>query len=271
MSRANNNLAPSHSAREPRALTRSVGNILASLFAMSFWAFPLPSSAWETWIYDGKTGLVTNDIPGSESIRAAYEKSLPVLCPWKTDPRHEDCLKLDLLEESTNYLGDWEGFAIAQVVMSNQFHQAVLLRDSQSGWHFIFIQFGIWNQYSLGIPPEVWNVSGVSVLANRLPIDGSGGFLCETYWILDSETGQPRLLDLTAIREAEKQVLPPCGIVGWKSGLLDMRALTYWTSVWMPGDGNCCPTGGSIEMSLAIEGNRVVVTDARWIPPEEHD
>lgn len=41
------------------------------------------------------------------------------------------------------------------------------------------------------------------------------------------------------------------------------------TSLWQPEDGNCCPTGGSAVISLAIEGDAVVGKELEYSPPDE--
>lgn len=239
-------------------------NAASLLLGISLWGSPLVSFAWDVWIYDGKTGQIADNTSGCESVRAAYETSLRVLCPWETDPLHEDCLKLEHLEGSTRCLGDWEGFRIAYVAMPEQYHQAVLLEDPNSGWHFIFIQFGVWNKYSLGIQPEIWKVGNHSLLSNRLPISGSGGYHLELYWIKDGGTGEPHLLDLSAIEEAQKRLLPENGDTRCRSGNLDLRNLTYSINVWLPPFEGWPLPDGTIDMSLAIEGTCVTVAEAHW-------
>ena len=67
-----------------------------------------------------------------------------------------------------------------------------------------------------------------------------------------------RLLDLSDIAETEAKALPEKGKTGLRSGMLDLRGLSYQSPVWMSGDGACCPSGGHVKMELAIEKNRVV-------------
>ena len=226
------------------------------------------SLGWDVWIADGKTGAVVDGGRGWESVGEAYEKALPVLCPLETDARNPGRFRPERMEEKTRDVGEWEGFAVTHVVDAEQDHQAVLLKAPGDGWHFVYVQFGAWNRDSLGIAPEFWVVDGRPVLANRLPVAGNGGFHMELYWVKDGESGEPKMLDLSAIAEAEKRALPEGGVTGLRSGQLDLRNLAYWTSVWMPGDGGCCPNGGRVEMELAIEETRVAVKSCQWVPGE---
>lgn len=226
------------------------------------------SMAWEVWIADGKTGAVIDESHGCESIREAYETVLPVLCPWETNSRNPNVFSPGFPVDSFRILGNWDGYEVAHVVDFEQNHQSILLKAPDDGWHFIFIQFGEWNKNSLGMEPEFWMVEGRAVLANRLPVAGNGGCHLELYWVADEESGEPRMLDLSAISEAEASALPEKGKVGIRSGTLDLQKLTYRTPVWMPGDGACCPSGGQVEMTLAIEHNRVVPKTCRFVEQE---
>lgn len=240
-----------------------------TLLVIFLCCYTLSASAWEVWVFDGKTGPIPNDAPGCESIRSAYETALPVVCPWETDPRHADCFKLDHLEENTRDLGEWEGFRVAYVFDEEQEHRAILLQDPETGWHFVFIQFRMWSEGTSAFQPEIWNVDGHSILSGRMRIDGSGGWHLELYWIKDPNSGKPRLLDLTAIEEAQNRVMPPDCDTRCKSGTLDLRNRSYTRFAWSPRSLGWSDPEGTIDMSLAIEGTRVVVSGARWIPMKE--
>jgi hypothetical protein len=51
-----------------------------------------------------------------------------------------------------------------------------------------------------------------------------------------------------------------------KGGGFDLRALTYSTPVWKDGDGNCCPTGGGLEMRFALKNHRLTVVSESFTP-----
>jgi hypothetical protein len=62
----------------------------------------------------------------------------------------------------------------------------------------------------------------------------------------------------------------PAGHGLWKGIRVDYATLTGTSPVWRDGDGNCCPSGGSIwfRLRLARAGSRLEVAEARYAPPE---
>ena len=76
--------------------------------------------------------------------------------------------------------------------------------------------------------------------------------------------GQWRELDVESWTHALRERLPR-GLEAWKGIYPDYRALTARTPLWRPGDGNCCPTGGRAEITLAWEGDRLMLRDLRVI------
>jgi hypothetical protein len=58
--------------------------------------------------------------------------------------------------------------------------------------------------------------------------------------------------------------LPPCyGL--WKGPFLDFESLSLDMSVWINGDGNCCPTGGRLKVKFKIEGDVLKVAEWRHV------
>jgi len=51
----------------------------------------------------------------------------------------------------------------------------------------------------------------------------------------------------------------PRGLEVWKGIYPDYARLTARTPLWRPGDGNCCPTGGRADITLAWQGERLVL------------
>ena len=59
--------------------------------------------------------------------------------------------------------------------------------------------------------------------------------------------------------------LPPCyGL--WKGPFLDLAALKLEMDVWIDGDGNCCPTGGRLLATFAVEKDALAVVEWRHVP-----
>jgi hypothetical protein len=61
--------------------------------------------------------------------------------------------------------------------------------------------------------------------------------------------------------------LPPCyGL--WKGPFLEFETLTLDMPVWIDGDGNCCPTGGTLKVKFALEGDVLEVTEWHHVRSE---
>lgn len=58
----------------------------------------------------------------------------------------------------------------------------------------------------------------------------------------------------------------PKGLSVWKGMYPDWAKMTVATSLWREHDGNCCPTGGSAYATLALQGDRIVLTGVRVSP-----
>jgi hypothetical protein len=52
--------------------------------------------------------------------------------------------------------------------------------------------------------------------------------------------------------------LPP-GFGIWKGVLVNPQTFTARSSVWRDGDGNCCPSGGEVEVKLTLKGRTLVI------------
>ncbi len=57
----------------------------------------------------------------------------------------------------------------------------------------------------------------------------------------------------------------PDGLGAWKGIFPDYVGMTARTPLWQGSDGNCCPTGGRAEITLAWQGERVVLRDLRIV------
>jgi len=53
----------------------------------------------------------------------------------------------------------------------------------------------------------------------------------------------------------------------WKGVVVDLQAFTARSSVWRDGDGNCCPSGGEVEVKLTLKGRTLVIESQAYHPP----
>jgi hypothetical protein len=104
------------------------------------------------------------------------------------------------------------------------------------------------------------------VLAYSTTLSGTGHFTLDWYFII--ENGVPRSIHYdTVLSEELKRILPEkYGI--WKGGGFNPDTLVFAHGVWKDGDGNCCPTGGSVEVVLGLEKGRFVVKSSHYYKPE---
>ncbi|MDP3378098.1 MAG: hypothetical protein Q8S53_07010 [Brevundimonas sp.] len=65
-------------------------------------------------------------------------------------------------------------------------------------------------------------------------------------------------IDITSWKDDLAARLPP-GLAVWKGVGYRWPALMAETSLWQESDANCCPTGGDAWLSLAIDGDRLVI------------
>jgi hypothetical protein len=56
-------------------------------------------------------------------------------------------------------------------------------------------------------------------------------------------------------------VLPPCYGM-WKGPFIDFEAMSLESKVWIDGDGNCCPSGGTVTVSFEFFGEELRVV--KW-------
>lgn len=224
---------------------------------------PVRTSGRQVFVSDGKTGAIPDPFEGCATVREACGKVLPVLYPWAFAPENPQRLSPDVLEASTRMLPPWEGIRMAQVTDVEQGFQALLMELPNSGWHFACLQFG--NPADFNIP-EQWCVAGRSILAARMPLAGFAPLCEELYWVKDDTSGEPRILDFAELETAEGRACPRNGFTRPRGGKLDLKNLVYSFHIWHPGEEPCCPSGGTIDLPLAIDGTRLTVADARWDP-----
>lgn len=61
--------------------------------------------------------------------------------------------------------------------------------------------------------------------------------------------------------------LPACyGL--WKGPFVDFESLSLDMPVWIDGDANCCPTGGTLRVQFAIQGDALKVVEWRHVRSE---
>lgn len=165
-------------------------------------------------------------------------------------------------------VGSLDGFAIFDVFYRFDDHvesgeidwKSILVRVSPGKFREIYHLQPIAGKV---VPSFFLKAGAEQILATRILIPGTGNNYYEDYFWF-SPTGAVRI-DIEAIDMALKSILP-AGSGVWKGGGLDMRSLHYHSFVWREGDGNCCPTGGAVDIKLRLDGGRLMVTSNHFDP-----
>lgn len=87
-------------------------------------------------------------------------------------------------------------------------------------------------------------------------LSGTGNLNASAYYLW--RHGGWRRLDADAWIEDLQRRLPK-GLGVWKGLWPDLERMAVDSPVWKDGDGNCCPSGGSVQVELAVDGDRLVI------------
>ena len=109
----------------------------------------------------------------------------------------------------------------------------------------------------------LFNAGDDELLGTRDSIPGTGDQYYEDYWWFNADG--PVRIDTAPVDQALKSILPD-GFAVLKGSGLDMKALRFRNTVWQPGDANCCPSGGTVEIQFRLDRGRVIVTDKHFDP-----
>jgi hypothetical protein len=230
----------------------------------------LLSTNWNVWVYDGKTGKSTVNYYASTNLFASYYDSLikisdDVLYYQRVTGTLEnrDLFTPPLVHVTE--IGEWEGYKVLDLTNKHIKHKSIVLRDEKGYYWILYTQYHWSTASDVGDLPSITNLNGRSILGYRTRIPGTGHFYIEHYFTVDPVQGTPVEVDTSSIDEAIKKAVPK-GYGVWKGGGLNFKAMTYTQGIWKPGDGNCCPTGGRIDLLLALEQSRLIVTNTHYEP-----
>ena len=126
-----------------------------------------------------------------------------------------------------------------------------------------------WNLFEISIDDAVGGTEPLEYFQNpagpllRLPVPVSGtGAFNEDFLFLWRD-GAWQEIDTQSWLQTLK--LPP-GHGIWKGVVVDPRTFTARSSVWRDGDGNCCPSGGEVDVRLALKGRRLEIESQSYRP-----
>lgn len=97
---------------------------------------------------------------------------------------------------------------------------------------------------------------------------GTGAFNADSLYRRDASGW--RDVELVSWRRELKRRVPK-DVAVWKGVAYDFPSLTASTGLWRSGDANCCATGGSADITFAIEGDALVLKAVKLLPPEPEE
>jgi hypothetical protein len=122
--------------------------------------------------------------------------------------------------------------------------------------------FDRYDQENAGIymysKPAMATHSFGTLLDVPIRVDGTGNFNESEYYLWNANQKKWNLLDSTSyIDDLGKRL--PAGLSIWKGVWPDIKTMTATTGLWRADDGNCCPSGGTAAVMLAVKDGRLVI------------
>jgi len=112
--------------------------------------------------------------------------------------------------------------------------------------------------------PELLQVRDGLLLHLPVAVPGTGGFnASELFRRVDGRWVE--VDNTTWVGELAGHL--PKGLAAWKGIWPDYQRMHASTGLYRPKDANCCATGGTAEIELALQGERIVIVDFKITPP----
>lgn len=163
--------------------------------------------------------------------------------------------------DSSGGIADSPGGKLAWQLQS--YHQdklrtagGVVLLSVQPDGHLLPVLWDEAEDAEYGEPTLVATPAGKLIDFNG-SLSGTGNLSAESLYRFAD--GAWHEIDITSWLHAMSMRLPK-GLAAWKGVYPDWAHMTAATNLWRPGDANCCPTGGSVRMSLALKDGQIVMT-----------
>jgi hypothetical protein len=101
-----------------------------------------------------------------------------------------------------------------------------------------------------------------------IAIDGTGNYNESEYYIWKKQSKAWKLLDSEKWLDELLKRLPP-GLAIWKGIWPDLETMTAEAGLYRKDDGNCCPTGGTAFIKLAVKEDRIILQSVKFEKGEE--
>ncbi len=224
-------------------------------------------SEWTVYIEDEEGSRARRGFAflPARTLLENYIENIRTVCPWNVGgmqtteehPLHPKNLKVEKI-------GQWYDYTVFDVRNPKVHHKSIILKDQERRYRILYIQF--WGSAGSPDNPSFYaKASEQTVLASVTLLPNTGHALREYYFVFDERTRLPVSLSLEPIACKLLEILPE-GHSVWKDGGFDVQKMAFSHAVWKKGDGNCCPSGGKIDLQLDLRDNKLVVIDAIYDP-----
>lgn len=245
---------------------------LITLFVVAFFVYdrdrPI-AKKWTVWVDDGKTELVEIDPIMCDNLAESYFDLLKQITYWNVvdrgsehgTPAQRAPYRLDNI--TLTRIGKWGKYDVLDLTNKSIGHKSILLKDERGHFRALYIQWYMTLENDL---PVITNINGHEVLSYVSDCPGTANPRIEHHFIYDAVLdSQVRVDTETVIKTAIKEAVPK-GYGVWKDGGLNFTTMTFFHAIWKPGDANCCPTGGAIDLRLSLEKGKLSVVSSRYQP-----
>jgi hypothetical protein len=106
------------------------------------------------------------------------------------------------------------------------------------------------------LKPEIVQSGSGTLLYVPIAVDGTGNYNSSEYYLREGAQWQ-RIESEAWLRDLAGRL--PSGLEIWKGVWPDLRTMRATSGLWKKGDGNCCPTGGTARMKIAIRDRGIVL------------
>lgn len=226
---------------------------------------------WLIWSDDSKKGVdgrvyPAKQIPQHEITEHYIENVMELHGDLEWQIKKE---KIPFTAKPTvTFIGKWNNYNVYDVIVNEHEIQLkqIVLEVTPVNFKILYSLFPWPTKLDL-TPSYIINTDGVDVLVSKVRVPGTGSLFYEKYFIIDPDTGLPDVLDMSLIEETLKELLPPKHGI-WKGGSFSLRNLSYVSPVWKDGDGNCCPSGGRVEIKLIMNNYGKLIPISKEYDPD---
>ncbi len=230
------------------------------------WRKIVTGQEWVIWSEDGKGESV---YPRKQKIQhEVTEHYLENVIALHSDLswRIKEEKEVFTATPSISFIGKWYNYNVYDVVVDDESVQLkqIILETAPNTFKILYSLFPETGKVNL-TPSYIINTGKEPVLVSKINIPASGNPFYEKYFVIDPDNGLPDTLDMSLITSTLKELLPAKHGI-WKGGAFNLENLSYISPIWKDEDGNCCPTGGRVEIKFSINNGKLIPVFKKYDP-----